>query len=119
MEGKSAIVREVGYDEEFRHLGYTASPAAVSSAAEEKLSGMAKRATQVFLSKPGLRDCGASIVSSVIVPKVVCPLAFAKATNSKALAIESSYGVMLRRSIGVAQGFPWEVHCSRTVQRLR
>ena len=60
-------------------------------------------------SKSGLRDCGAKIVASVIGPKVVCPLAFAKARKNAVETIESGYGRMLRRSIGVAQGFPWEV----------
>ena len=61
------------------------------------------------MCKPGLRDCGANIVASVIVPKVVYPLAFAKARKKAVGTIESGYGDMLRRSMGVAQGFPWEV----------
>ena len=60
-------------------------------------------------SKSGLRDCGAKIVASVIGPKVVCPLAFAKAQKEAVETIVPGYGSMLRRSIGVAQGFPWEV----------
>ena len=61
------------------------------------------------MCKPGLRDCGASIVASVIVSKVVYPLAFAKARKKAVETIESGYGNMPRRSMGVAQGFPWEV----------
>jgi len=61
------------------------------------------------MCKPGLRDCGANIVASVIVPKVVYPLAFAKARKQAVEVTESGYGSMLRRSMGVAQGFPWEV----------
>ena len=63
----------------------------------------------MFTCKPGLRDCGANIVASVIGPKVVHPLAFAKAHKEAVETIESGYGNMLRRSIGVAHGFPWEV----------
>ena len=48
-------------------------------------------------------------MASVIGPKVVYPLAFAKAQKKTVETIESGYGSMLRRSIGVAQGFPWEV----------
>ena len=61
------------------------------------------------MCKPGLRDCGANIVASVIEPKVVYPLAFAKAQKKTVETIESGYGNMLSRSIEVAQGFPWEV----------
>ena len=61
------------------------------------------------MCKPGLRDCGVNIVASVIGPKGVYPLAFAKARKKAVETIESGYGNMLRRSIGVAQGFPWEV----------
>ena len=71
--------KEYDYDEEFRHLGYSASIIGSSAAAETELAKIAKRATTVFMCKPGLRDCGANIVASVIVPKVVYPLAFAKA----------------------------------------
>ena len=42
-------------------------------------------------------------------PKFVYPLAFAKATEASICRIESGYGNMLRRSLSVAQGFPWEV----------
>ena len=52
-------------------------------------------------------------MASVIVPKVVCPLAFArpfaKARKKAVEAIEPGYGSMLGRSMRVAQGFPWEV----------
>ena len=80
-----------------------------SAAAETELAKIAKRATTVFMCKPGLRDCGANIVASVIGPKVVYLLAFAKAQKKAVETIESGYGNMIRRSIGVAQGFPWEV----------
>ena len=77
--------------------------------AETELAKIAKRATTVFMCKPGLSDCGANIVASVIVPTVVYPLAFAKARKKAVETIESGYGNVLRRSMGVAQGFPWEV----------
>ena len=78
VERKSTVVQEYDYDEEFRHLGYSASTIGSSPAAETELAKIAKRATTVFMCKPGLRDCGANIVASVIGPKVVYPLAFAK-----------------------------------------
>ena len=78
-------------------------------ATETELANIAKRATTVFMCKPGLRDCGANIVASVIGPTVVYPLVFAKALKKTVETVESGYGNMLRRSIGVAQGFPWEV----------
>ena len=105
----SAALCRTRHDEEFRHLGYSASLTGSSAAAETELAKIAKRATTVFMCKPGLRDCGANIVASVIGPKVVYPLAFAKARKKAVETIESGYGNMLRRSIGVAQGFPWEV----------
>ena len=108
-ERKPAVVQEYDYDEEFRHLGYSASIVGSSAAAETQLATIAKRATTVLMGKPGLRDCGANIVASVIVPKAVYPLAFAKARKKAVETIESGYGNMLRRSMGVAQGFPWEV----------
>ena len=85
-------VREYDFDEEFRHLGYTASLIGSSTAAELKLGALARRATMLFMRKPGLRDSGASIVPSVVVPKVVYPPAFAKAKRSAVQAIESGYG---------------------------
>ena len=109
VEQNSTVVKEYDYDEEFRHLGYAASVIGSSAAAETELAKIAKRATTVFMCKPGLRDCSANIVASVIGPKVVHPLAFAKAHKEAVETIESGYGSMLRRSIGVAQGFSWEV----------
>ena len=111
VERKPTVVQEYAYDEEFRHLGYSASVIGSSAAAETELAKIAKRATTVFMCRPGLRDCGANIVASVIVPKVVYPLAFARARKKAVETIESGYGNgnMLRRSMGVAQGFPWEV----------
>ena len=60
------MVKKYDYDEEFCHLGYTASVIGSSAAAEAELANIANRATTVFISKPGLRDCGANIVASVI-----------------------------------------------------
>ena len=80
-----------------------------SAAAETDPAKIFKRAITMFMCKPGLRDCGANILASVIGPKVVHPLTFAKAQKKAVETIEPGYGNMLRRSIGVAQGFPWEV----------
>ena len=109
-ERKPTVVKEYDFGEEFRLLGNAASVIGSSAAAETELAKIAEHATAVFMCKPGLRDCGASIVASVIGPKVVCPPAFAKALKKTVETIESGYGNMLqRRSIGVARGFPWEV----------
>ena len=110
LERKPTVVKEHDYGEEFRHLGHTASVIGSSAAVETELAKIAKRETTVFMCKPGLRDCRANTVASVITPKVVYPLAFTKAQKKTVETIESGYGNILRRSIGVAQvGFPWEV----------
>ena len=70
-ERKPTVLKEYDYDEEFRHLGYAASVIGSSAAAETELAKISKRATTLFMCKPGLRDCGANIVASVIGPKVV------------------------------------------------
>ena len=102
VKRKPTVVKGCEYDEEFRRLGYTASVIGSSVAAETELAKIAKQATTVFMCKPGLRDCGANIVASVIGPTVVYPLAFAKAQKKAVETVESGYGNMLRRSIGVA-----------------
>ena len=91
VERKPTVVQEYDYDEEFRQLGYSTSITGSSAAAETELAKIAKRATTVFMCKPGLGDCGANIVASVIIPKVVCPLAFAKARKKAVETIESGY----------------------------
>ena len=116
VERKSTVLKEHDYDEEFRHLGYSASITGSSAAAETELAKIAKRTTTVFMCKPGLRDCGANIVASEIGPKMVYHLAFAKARKKAVETIESGYGNMLRRSIGVARGFSWR--CSRARRSL-
>ena len=70
-EGKPAQVRQLDYDEEFRHLGYTASLRGTSHKAMDALRAVARRMTFVFQSRPSLRDCGASIVQRVLLPKLV------------------------------------------------
>ena len=71
-ERKPTVVNEYDYDEEFCHLGYTASVIGSSAAAETELAKISKRATTLFMCKPGLRDCGANIVASVIGPTRWC-----------------------------------------------
>ena len=87
-EGKPAQVKELDYDEEFRHLGYTASLWGTSSLAMSALRAVARRMALVFQSRPSLRDCGASIVQSVLLPKLVYMLAYAKATAAQLREIE-------------------------------
>ena len=55
VERKPTVVQEYDYDEDFRHLGYSASTIGSSTAAETELAKIAKRATTVFMCKPGLR----------------------------------------------------------------
>ena len=70
-EGKPAQVKELDYDEEFRHLGYTASLWGTSNVAMDALRVVARRMALVFQSRPSLRDYGASIVQSALLPKLV------------------------------------------------
>ena len=63
----------------------------------------------MFATKPKLRDCGVSIVASVLVPKTVCHFAFGKATVAAVEETERGYGDIIRQSLGVAKGFPWNV----------
>ena len=66
---KPVRVVEYNRDGEFRHLGYTAPLTARSRTAERALTTLTRRAAKVFATKPNLRDCGGSIVTSVLVSK--------------------------------------------------
>ena len=61
-EGKPARVKPLDCNEEFRHLGHTASLWGTSNKAMDALRAVACLATLVFQSRPSLRGCGASIV---------------------------------------------------------
>ena len=63
----------------------------------------------MFATKPKLRDCGVSVVASVLVPKTVYHFAFGKATVAAVEETERGYGDIIRQSLGVAKGFPWNV----------
>ena len=115
-EGKPAQVKELDYDEEFRHLGYTASLWSTSNVAMDALRTVERRMTLEFQSCPSLRDCGASIVQSVLLPKLVCMLAYAKATAAQLLEIEQSYSLVLRHSLSCDASFPWDVLAGATEQ---
>ena len=82
-EGKPAQLQELDYDEEFRHLGYTASLWGTSNKAMNALRGIARRMTLVFQSRPSLRDCGASIVQS----KLLLPLVIHSASSHTLVVI--------------------------------
>ena len=58
---QEVAVKEYDYDEEFRHLGYTASIIGKSSTALRELSNIAQRAKHVFFRKHSLRDTGVRI----------------------------------------------------------
>ena len=87
-----------------------------SKTAVEELKSkiIARKAPSVHVRKLGLRQCGASIVTSVLRPKFAYPLAFAKVPAAEAEAAESGYGNMLRSSMSVAKGFPWNVMAGST-----
>ena len=106
---KPVLVVEYDHDDEFRNLGYTASLTSRSRTAEKALTTLAWRAARIFATKPNLRDCGASIVPSVVVPKTVYHSAFGEATVAAVEETERGYGDITRQSPGVAKGFPWNV----------
>ena len=93
---KPVRITEYEHDGEFRHLGYTASLTGSSRKAEKSLTALTRRTARVFATKPGLRDCGASIVASVLVPKTVYHLAFGKATMAAVEETERGYGGFIR-----------------------
>ena len=99
-EQQPLVIQEYDYDdEEFRHLGYTAPLVGSSKKPMGKLTEIARRATSAFLHKPNLRFCGASIATSVLQPKFVYQIAFAKEPASVVCVTESAHGAMLRHSI--------------------
>ena len=82
----------------------------------DALRAVAHRMTFVFQSRPSLRDCGASIVQSALLPKLVYMLAYAKAMAAQLLEIEQSYSLMLRHSLSCDASFPWDVLTGATEQ---
>ena len=106
---KPVRVVEYGHDGEFRHLGYTAPLTARSRTAEKALTTLTRHAAKVFATKPNMRDCGVSIVPSVLAPKAVYHFAFGKATVAAVEETERGYDGIIRQSLGVARGFPWNV----------
>ena len=93
---KPVRVVEYNRDGEFRHLGYTAPLTARSRTAERALTTLTRRATKVFATKPNLRDCGISIVTSVLVPKTVYHFDFGKATVAAVEETERGYRGIIR-----------------------
>ena len=106
---KPVRVVEYDHDGEFRHLGYTAPLTGRPRTAEKALTALTRRAARVFATKPNLRDCGVSIVASVLVPKTVYHFAFGKVAVAAVEETERGYGDIIRQSLGVAKGFPWNV----------
>jgi len=51
----------------------------------------------------------ASWLTSVLRPKLVCALAFSKTPASVVGDPEGAFGAVLRNSLSVAKGFPWDV----------
>ena len=94
-------------------LGYSASLIGRSAKSEAELLAIARRVTSVFRRKPSLAQCGASIVTSVLRPRLVYVLAFAKTSSTAVEAIESAFDDMLRSSMSAARGYPWDVMAAR------
>ena len=110
-------MQELDYGEEFRHLGYTVSLWGTSDIAMTVLRAVAQhRMTLVFLSRPSMRDCDSSIVKSVLMPKLVYMLAYAKATAAQLLEIEQPYSPKLHSSLSCDASFPWDVLSGATEQ---
>ena len=106
---KPVRVVEFDHDDEFRYLGYTTPLTDRPRTAKKSLTALTRRAARVFATKPNLRDCGVSIVASALVPKNVYHFAFGKATVAAVEETERGYGGIIRQSLGVARGFPWNV----------
>ena len=100
---KPVRVVEYDHDDEFRHLGYTASLTACSRTEETALTKLTRRAAKNFAAKPNLRDCDVSIVASVLVPKTVYHFTFGKATVAAVEETERGYGDIIRQPLGVAR----------------
>ena len=111
---KPVRIIEYDCDQEFSHLGYSASILGSSKKAEKALREMAVRAAEIHASKPALRLCGANIAQAVITAKVVYPAGFGKATSESIEHIERAYRLMIKRSIGVASSFPNNVFHAAT-----
>ena len=94
---------EYDHDDEVRNLGYTASLTARSRTAETALTKLIRHAAKIFATKPNLRDCGVSIVASVLVPKTVYHFAFGKETMAAVGETERGYGGIIRRALKVAR----------------
>ena len=109
IEQQATVIKEYDYDEEFKHLGYSASLLGGSSTATAGMLKTVRRAASVFQRKPSLRHCGASIMTSVLRPKLVYALTFSKTPATVVDALEGAFGVVLRNSLSVARGFPWDV----------
>ena len=102
---KPVRVVEYDHDGEFPHLGYTAPLTGRSRTAEKALTTLTRRAAKVFTTNPNLRDCGVSIVPSVLVPKTVYHFAFGKTTVAAVEETERGYGGIICQSLDVAKGF--------------
>ena len=100
-------VVEYYHDGEFCHFGYIVPLTARSRTAEKALTTLTRRAAKALATKLNVRDCGVSIVPSVLVPKAVYHFAFGKATVAAVEETEWGYGDIIRQSLGVAGGFPW------------
>ena len=94
---KPVRIIEYDCDQEFRHLGYSASILGSSKKAEEALRSMAVRAAEIHASKPALRLCGVNIAQAVITAKVVYPAGFGKATSDSRATTEFELRVRVRR----------------------
>ena len=109
IEQEAKVIKEYDHDEEFKHLGYSASLLGGSTAATAGMLRTMRRAANAFQRKPSLCHCGASIMTSVLRPELVYALTFSKSLASVVNDLEGAFGVVLRNSLSVANGFPWDV----------
>ena len=91
IEQEAKAIKECDHDEEFKHLGYSASLLGGSTAATAGMLKTVRRVANVFQRKPSLRYCGASIMTSVLRPKLVYALAFSKSPASAVNDLEGAF----------------------------
>ena len=68
IEQEAKVIKEYDHDEEFKHLGYSASLLGGSTAAVADMLKTVHRVANIFQRKPSLRYCGASIMTSALRP---------------------------------------------------
>ena len=105
----STTVKEYDYDEEFRHLGYTAS---LTGCDGEKLAEMKReteRVMQTVAAKRSLKRWTREVIETVLQPKLAYQLAFSNATSSEIGKIEAKMTAQLFNALGLARTTAWGI----------